>query len=74
MLEVGGSNPSGPTKIKDPPSGGFFGFVDVGLDENRCSTKATQGAFGPPQRSAGVRRAQSPEAMVIADNPLGPTK
>ena len=26
MVEVGGSNPPGPTKIKDPPLGGFFGF------------------------------------------------
>ena len=51
---------------------GFFGFVGVGLDENRCSTKATKGAFGPPQQSAGARRVQSPEAMAIADNPPGP--
>ena len=74
MVEVGGSNPPGPTKIKNPPLGGFFGFVGVGLDENRCSTNATQGAFGPPQRSAGARRVQSPEAMAIADNPPRPTK
>jgi len=26
MVEVGGSNPPGPTKIKNPPLGGFFGF------------------------------------------------
>jgi len=35
MVEVGGSNPPGPTKIENPPSGGFFGFRRVGLDENR---------------------------------------
>jgi hypothetical protein len=74
MVEVGGSNPPGPTKIKDPPLGGFFGFGGVGLDESRCSTNATNGAFGPPQRSAGARRVQSPEAMAIEDNPPGSTK
>ena len=42
MVEVGGSNPPGPTKIKNPPSGGFFGFGGVGLDEDRCSTNATK--------------------------------
>jgi hypothetical protein len=69
MVEVGGSNPPGPTKIKNPPSGGFFGFGGVGLDEGRCSTNATKGAFGPPQQSEGARRVQSPEAMAIEDNP-----
>ena len=74
MVEVGGSNPPGPTKIKNPPLGGFFGFGGVGLDESRCSTNATQGAFGSPQRSAGARRVQSPEAMAIENKPPGPTK
>jgi hypothetical protein len=32
MVEVGGSNPPGPTKIKNPPLGGFFGFGGLGLD------------------------------------------
>ena len=45
MVEVGGSNPPGPTKIKNPPKGGFFGFGGVGSDEDRCSTNATLGAF-----------------------------
>jgi hypothetical protein len=44
------------------------------LDEGRCSTNATKGAFGPPQQSEGARRVQSPEAMAIEDNPPGPTK
>ena len=74
MVEVGGSNPPGPTKIKNPPLGGFFGFGGVGLDEGRCSTNATKGAFGPLQQSEGARRVQSPEAMAIEDNPPGPTK
>ena len=74
MVEVGGSNPPGPTKIKNPPLGGFFGFGGVGLGEGRCSTNATTGAFGPPQQSEGARRVQSPEAMAIEDNPPGPTK
>ena len=74
MVEVGGSNPPGPTKIKNPPLGGFFGFGGVGLDESRCSTNATTGAFGPPQQSEGARRVQSPEAMAIEDNPPDPTK
>ena len=74
MVEVGGSNPPGPTKIKNPPLGGFFSFGGVGLDESRCSTNATNGAFGPPQQSEGARRVQSPEAMAIEDNPPGPTK
>ena len=74
MVEVGGSNPPGPTKIKNPPLGGFFGFGGVGLDESHCSTNATKGAFGPPQQSEGARRVQSPEAMAIEDNPLGPTR
>ena len=72
MLEVGGSNPPGPTKIKNPPLGGFFSFGGVGSDESRCSTNATNGAFGPPQQSEGARRVQSPEAMAIEDNPPGP--
>ena len=29
------NHPPGPTKIENPPSGGFFGFRRVGLDENR---------------------------------------
>ena len=74
MVEVGGSNPPGPTKIKNPPLGGFFGFGGVGLDESRCSTNATKGAFGPPPQSGGASRVQSPEAMAIEDNPPGPTK
>ena len=74
MVEVGGSNPPGPTKIKNPPLGGFFGFGGVGLDESHCSTNATKGAFGPPQQSEGARRVQSPEAMAIEDNPPGPTR
>jgi hypothetical protein len=45
MVEVGGSNPPGPTKIKNPPLGGFFGFGGVGLDEGRCLTIATHRAF-----------------------------
>ena len=74
MVEVGGSNPPGPTKIKNPPLGGFFGFGGVGLDESRCSTNATNGAFGPPQQSGGARRVQSQEAMAIEDNLPGPIK
>jgi len=73
MVEVGGSNPPGPTKIKNPPLGGFFGFGGLGLDKSRCSTNVTKGAFGPPQQSEGARRVQSPEAMAIEDNPPGPT-
>ena len=41
-------NPPGPTKIKNPPLGGFLGFGEVGLDEGRCPTNATKRAFGPP--------------------------
>ena len=67
-------NPPGLTKIKNPPLGGFFGFGGVGLDEGRCSTNATKGAFGPPQQSEGARRVQSPEAMAIEDNPPDPIK
>ena len=67
-------NPPGPTKIKNPPLGGFFGFGGVGSDESRYSTNATNGAFGPPQQSEGARRVQSPEAMAIEDNPPGSTK
>ena len=74
MVEVGGSNTPGPTKIKNPPLGGFFGFGGMGLDESHCSTNATKGAFGPPQQSEGARRVQSPEAMAIEDIPPGPTK
>ena len=74
MVEVGGSNPPGPTKIKNPPLGGFFGFGGASLNESRCSTNATNGAFGPPQQSEGARRVQSPEAMAIEDNLAGPTK
>ena len=44
------------------------------MDEGRCSTNATKGAFGPPQQSEGARRVQSPEAMAIEDNPPGPIK
>ena len=54
--------------------GGGFSFGGVGLDEGRCLTDATKGAFGPPQQSEGARRAQSPEAMAIEDIPPGPTK
>ena len=62
-------NLAGPTKIKSPPIGGFFTFRGVGLDDSRCSTNTTKGAFDPPQQSAGARRVQSPEAMAIEDNP-----
>jgi len=68
VAEVGGSNPPGPTKIKNPPLGGFFGFGGVGLDESRCSTNATNGAFGPPQHREGAagfnRQRQFPLASV----------
>ena len=74
MVEVGGSNPPGPTKIKNPPLGGFFGFGGLGLDKSRCSTNVTKGAFGPPQQSEGARRVQSPKAMAIEDHPTGSTK
>jgi hypothetical protein len=74
MVEVGGSNPPGPTKIENPPLGGFFGFGGVGLDENRCSTNATSEAFGPPERRGGARRVKASEAMALEDNPPGPTK
>jgi hypothetical protein len=63
------NDPPGPTKIKSPAIGGFFTFRGVGLDDSRCSTNATKGAFDPPQQSAGARRVQSPEAMAIEDNP-----
>ena len=39
------------------------------MDESRCSTNATNGAFGPPQQSESARRVQSTEAMAIEDNP-----
>jgi len=74
MVEVGGSNPPGPTKWQTLAIGGGFSFGGVGWDEGRCSTNATKGAFGPPQQSGGAHRVQSPEAMAIEDNPLGPTK
>jgi len=74
MVEVGGSNPPGPTKIKNPPLGGFFGFRGVGLDENRCSTNPTSEAFGPPGRRGGARGVEAPEAMALEDNPPGPNK
>ena len=74
MVEVGGSNPPGPTKIKNPPLGGFFCFGGVGLDENCCSTNATSEAFGPPERRGGARRVKAPEAMALEDNPPGPTR
>jgi len=35
---------------------------------------ATLGGFSPPQKSAGTRRVQSPEAMAIEDKLGGPTK
>jgi hypothetical protein len=68
------NNPPGPTKRETLAIGGGFSFGGVGLDESRCSTNATNGAFGPPQQSEGARRVQSPEAMAIEDNPPGPTK
>jgi len=74
MVEVGGSNPPGPTKWQTLAIGGGFSFGGIGWDEGRCSTKATKGAFGPPQQSGGAHRVQSPEAMAIEYNPLGPTK
>jgi hypothetical protein len=74
MVEVGGSNPPGPTKIENPPLGGFFGFGGVGLDENRCSTNATSEAFGPPERRGDARRVKAPEAMALEDNPPGLTR
>jgi hypothetical protein len=50
------NHPPGPTKIKNPPLGGFFGFGWLGLDENRCSTNATAEAISPLQRSEGAHR------------------
>ena len=40
-------------------------MVGVGLDDSRCSTNATSGAFGPPQQSAGARGAVTPEALAL---------
>jgi len=74
MVEVASSNLAGPTKYEKPAFRWVFGFGGVGLDESRCSTNATKGAFGPPQQSAGARRVLSPEAMAIEDTPPGPTK
>jgi hypothetical protein len=73
MVEVGGSNPPGPTKIKHPPLSGFFSFGGVGLDENCCSTNATTGAFGPPQLRGGAQRVQASEATTLENNPPDPT-
>ena len=43
-------------------------MVEVGGSKN-----ATLGAFGPPEQREGARRVQSPEAMAIEDNLVGPT-
>ena len=50
MVEVGGSNPPGPTKIKNPPLGGFFGFGGLGFGENRSVRQnPTTGGFWSPK-------------------------
>ena len=68
MVEVGGSNPPGPTKIRNPPLGGFFVFGGVGLDKSRCSTNATKGAFGPPRQSGDPRRSQEVGKSKFSEN------
>ena len=77
MVEVGGSNPPGPTKHKKGPAKAGF-FVFGGLPHSRTgeaqSKNATLGAFSPPEQRDGARRVQSPEAMAIEDNLAGPTK
>ena len=49
MVEVGGSNPPGPTNQKTLANGGGFLIGRFGLDEaaDSGSTNATSGAFGP---------------------------
>ena len=56
MVEVGGSNPPGPTKTqKSLAIAGLFGFRGIGLGENRVVRQnATTGAFWSPERSDGA--------------------
>ena len=58
MVEVGGSNPPGPTKIKNPPLGGFFGFGGLGFGENR-SVRQTR----PKERLVHRSNAEVPEGF-----------
>ena len=43
------------------------------LEGGGYSKSATSEAFSPPQQSEGAHRVQSPEAMAIEDNLVGPT-
>ena len=49
MVEVGGSNPPGPTKIKNPPLGGFFGFGGLVLVRTARFDKRDQRRIGSPE-------------------------
>ena len=58
MVEVGGSNPPGPTKMTNPAyRRGFFVLEGYGLAGEALFDKRDQGAFGPPQQ------AQAPEGF-----------
>ena len=76
MVEVGGSNPPGPTKHKRARSKrAFFDWTFTTLSDWRIQSKnATVGPFSPPEQRKGTRRVQSPEAMAIEDHLAGPTK
>ena len=64
MVEVGGSNPPGPTKIKNPPLGGFVGFSGLShsrsleailLSTQRRVSRLTQAHRQPPNKTPEYR-------------------
>ena len=71
MVEVGGSNPPGPTKIKNPPLGGFFGFGGFGLGETdgsgstKCDYESILVARAQRRRPAGVRTREASALKII---------
>ena len=58
MVEVGGSNPPGPTKRETLAIGGGFSFVGLGWTRTTTAvrSKATKGAFDTERRRREARR------------------
>ena len=76
MVEVGGSNPPGPTKTKKPRHSGAFWFWRVGWvrPRQRFDKMRLQAHFGRQSAAAAPQRGESARSKRARDNPPGPTK
>ena len=76
MVEVGGSNPPGPTKRETLAIGGGFSFEGYagGDRRQRFDKMRPQEHFGRQSVAAAPRRGESARTKRARNNPPGPTK